>query len=247
MFRKILKYFLLAWSILFILSGFLNLRGNIPSSILAFIFAVFCFWGFKKLTQPPKTEEEKAEIRLKKEEEKKKKTEMKQIIKEHKKQMIEEEKAKHGNIEFEVAGTFLGGRQANISRFFNKKITDKEIEKYGGLSNSDIKTKKNIDKEIYEIPQEYEIVAEYPSELIRFEKEPENEHDKNAIRVMIKGMGTVGYVPKNRNISFAEIIDTKEIKKVVANVSGGNYKLWDGEELETDREDYSIFVTVYYN
>lgn len=247
MFRKISKYFLLAWVFIFSVSGLLAITTDFSSSIIAWIFAGFCFWGFKKLNQPPKTEEEKAEIRLKKEEEKKKKAEMKQLIKEHKKQMIEEEKAKHGNIEFEVAGTFLGGRQANISRFFNKKITDKEIEKYGGLSNSDIKTKKNIDKEIYEIPQEYEIVAEYPSELIRFEKEPENEHDKNAIRVMIKGMGTVGYVPKNRNISFAEIIDTKEIKKVVANVSGGNYKLWDGEELETDREDYSIFVTVYYN
>lgn len=149
-----------------------------------------------------------------------------------------------GKVKFEVAGTFLGGRQANINKFFNRKIENKEIEKYGGLTNSDIKTKKNIDKEIYEIPQEYEIIAEYPSELIRFEKEPENEHDKNAIRVMIKGMGTVGYVPKDRNISFAEIIDTKEIKKVVANVSGGNYKLWDGEELETDREDYTILITV---
>lgn len=73
MFRKISKYFLLAWAFIFGVSGLLTITTDFSSSIIAWIFAGFCFWGFKKLNQPPKTEEEKAEIRLKKEEEKRKK------------------------------------------------------------------------------------------------------------------------------------------------------------------------------
>ena len=83
-------------------------------------------------------------------------------------------------LKFQVAGTFLGGRQANISKFFFKKIEKKEIISYDGLTDSEIKTKENTDIEIYEIPQDYEIKSNYSDGLIKFEKEPENEYDKNA-------------------------------------------------------------------
>lgn len=153
---------------------------------------------------------------------------------------------KQKTLKFQVAGTFLGGRQANISKFFFKKIENKEIISYEGLTNSEIKTRENIDIEIYEIPQDYEIKSNYSDGLIRFEKEPENEYDKNAIRVIIKGMGTVGYVPKNINISFGKILENKEIKDITANLSGGEYKLWNGKRLESDREDYSVTITISY-
>lgn len=159
---------------------------------------------------------------------------------------------KNGNIvanktlKFQVAGIFLGGRQANISKFFFKKIENKEIISYEGLTDSEIKTKKYLDEEIYEIPQDYEIVSEYSNGLIKFEKEPENEYDKNAIRVMIKGMGTVGYVPKSINVSFAKILENGEIKQVIANLSGGEYKLWNGKKLKSDRDDYSVTITISY-
>lgn len=153
---------------------------------------------------------------------------------------------KQKTLKFQVAGTFLGGRQANISKFFFKKIENKEIISYEGLTNSEIKTRENIDIEIYEIPQDYEIKSNYSDGLIKFEKEPENEYDKNAIRVIIKGMGTVGYVPKNINISFGKILENKEIKDITANLSGGEYKLWNGKRLESDREDYSVTITISY-
>lgn len=153
---------------------------------------------------------------------------------------------KQKTLKFQVAGTFLGGRQANISKFFFKKIENKEIISYEGLTDSEIKTRKNIDIEIYEIPQDYEIKSNYSDGLIRFEKEPENEYDKNAIRVIIKGMGTVGYIPKNINISFGKILENEEIKDITANLSGGEYKLWNGKRLESDREDYSVTLTINY-
>ena len=153
---------------------------------------------------------------------------------------------KQKTLKFQVAGTFLGGRQANISKFFFKKIENKEIISYEGLTDSEIKTRENIDIEIYEIPQDYEIKSNYSDGLIRFEKEPENEYDKNAIRVIIKGMGTVGYIPKNINISFGKILENEEIKDITANLSGGEYKLWNGKRLESDREDYSVTLTINY-
>ena len=153
---------------------------------------------------------------------------------------------KQKTLKFQVAGTFLGGRQANISKFFFKKIENKEIISYEGLTNSEIKTRENIDIEIYEIPQDYEIKSNYSDGLIKFEKEPENEYDKNAIRVIIKGMGTVGYIPKNINISFGKILENEEIKDITANLSGGEYKLWNGKRLESDREDYSVTITISY-
>lgn len=153
---------------------------------------------------------------------------------------------KQKTLKFQVAGTFLGGKQANISKFFFKKIENKEIISYEGLTDSEIKTRKNIDIEIYEIPQDYEIKSNYSDGLIRFEKEPENEYDKNAIRVIIKGMGTVGYIPKNINISFGKILENEEIKDITANLSGGEYKLWNGKRLESDREDYSVTLTINY-
>jgi len=153
---------------------------------------------------------------------------------------------KQKTLKFQIAGTFLGGRQANISKFFFKKIENKEIISYEGLTDSKIKTRENIDIEIYEIPQDYEIKSNYSDGLIRFEKEPENEYDKNAIRVIIKGMGTVGYIPKNINISFGKILENEEIKDITANLSGGEYKLWNGKRLESDREDYSVTLTINY-
>ena len=59
-------------------------------------------------------------------------------------------------------------------------------------------------------------------------------------------MGTVGYVPKNINISFGKILENKEIKDITANLSGGEYKLWNGKRLESDREDYSVTITISY-
>ena len=157
-----------------------------------------------------------------------------------------EVKEKKKNFKFEVAGTFLGGRQANILKYFSKKIENKELILFENLKDSEIKTKKYLDEEIYEIPQNYEIKSNMADGLIKFVKEPNNEYDKNAIKVMIKGMGTVGYVPKNINVFFAKILENNEIKEVTATICGGEYKLWNGKRLKNDRDDYSVTITINY-
>ncbi|MCF0163600.1 MAG: hypothetical protein HUJ88_13665 [Fusobacterium necrophorum] len=246
MFRKISKYFLLAWAFIFSVSGLLAITTDFSSSIIAWIFAGFCFWGFKKLNQPPKTEEEKAEIRLKKEEEKKKKAEMKQLIKEHKKQMIEEEKAKHGNIEFEVAGTFVEERQKLIKKFIKDEIKNEMIEAYGGLSTKEIKEKyEGI--EVYEIPEGHIWKGSYKNNgYIKIEKEPDNEYDKNAVKIILEEYGRIGYVPKNQNVEVAKILEEKENISFKMEITGGKYKLWDGDEMETDEEEYGINIKLVY-
>lgn len=246
MFRKISKYFLLAWAFIFGVSGLLAITTDFSSSIIVWIFAGLCFWGFKKLSQPPKTEEEKAEIRLKKEEEKKKKTEMKQLIKEHKKQMIEEEKAKHGSIEFEVAGTFVEERQKLIKKFIKDEIKNGMIEAYGGLSTKKIKEKyEGI--EVYEIPEGHIWKEFYKNNgYIKIEREPDNEYDKNAVKIVLKEYGRIGYVPKSQNVEVAKILEEKENISFKMEITGGKYKLWDGDEMETDEEDYEISITLVY-
>lgn len=117
---------------------------------------------------------------------------------------------------------------------------------FENLKDSEIKSKKYLDEEIYEIPQNYEIKSNITDGLIKFVKEPNNEYDKNAIKVMIKGMGTVGYVPKNINVSFAKILENNEIKEVIATICGGEYKLWNGKKLKNDRDDYSVTITINY-
>lgn len=246
MFRKISKYFLLAWAFIFGVSGLLAITTDFSSSIIVWIFAGLCFWGFKKLNRPPKTEEEKAEIRLKKEEEKKKKAEMKQLIKEHKKQMIEEEKAKHGNIEFEVAGTFVEERQKLIKKFIKDEIKNEMIEAYGGLSTKEIKEKyEGI--EVYEIPEGHNWKGSYKNNgYIKIEKEPDNEYDKNAVKIILEEYGRIGYVPKNQNVEVAKILEEKENISFKMEITGGKYKLWDGDEMETDEEEYGINIKLVY-
>ncbi|MDK4479967.1 HIRAN domain-containing protein [Fusobacterium necrophorum] len=246
MFRKISKYFLLAWAFIFGVSGLLAITTDFSSSIIVWIFAGLCFWGFKKLNRPPKTEEEKAEIRLKKEEEKKKKAEMKQLIKEHKKQMIEEEKAKHGNIEFEVAGTFVEERQKLIKKFIKDEIKNEMIEAYGGLSTKEIKEKyEGI--EVYEIPEGHIWKGSYKNNgYIKIEKEPDNEYDKNAVKIILEEYGRIGYVPKNQNVEVAKILEEKENISFKMEITGGKYKLWDGDEMETDEEEYGINIKLVY-
>lgn len=220
MFKKVLKYLFLAMTIIFGILTIVAFSDSILFRIIMLVITFIFFFFFSVFNTKNSTITP---------------------------QEIEKNSTdKCRTIQFQVAGTFLGGRQSNISKFFLKKIENKEIITYEGLTNLEIKTKENIDIEIYEIPQNYEIKSNYSDGLIRFEKEPENEYDKNAIKVMIKGMGTIGYVPKNKNILFGKILEAQELKQVTANILGGEYKLWNGKTLKNDRDDYSVTITINY-
>lgn len=77
----------------------------------------------------------------------------------------------------------------------------------------------------------------YDTAKISVEKEPDNEHDKNAIRVAVDGL-TIGHIQKRDCRRVAELLASGRIRKVYCNVNGGAYKYVseneDGKyELET--------------
>lgn len=77
--------------------------------------------------------------------------------------------------------------------------------------------------------------------------DPENEHDKNAIKVIIAGT-FVGFVPAVSAVEVGEIISTKKVKSVTAFIEGGPFKKYnsDTEEIEKGENVYSGIVTVEF-
>lgn len=129
-------------------------------------------------------------------------------------------KTKKKTMSFEVAGTFKKNCQNRINRFFLNLFDLGKIKRYEGLSPKEMK-KDYRGLEIYEMPQDYKITGNN----INFIPEPKNEFDKNAIVVSLKDIGMVGYVPKNLNIQFKEIIKLKKIYDIYAKLSQKNFIL----------------------
>ena len=76
--------------------------------------------------------------------------------------------------------------------------------------------------------------------------EPTNEHDKNAVMVMIAGE-KVGYISREYSVHVKELLETKEIKYISAGIHGGQYKVVDDEKNMTKEENQlEIFLTIAY-
>lgn len=147
-------------------------------------------------------------------------------------------------IEFEVAGTFVKEIQLKIDKYFKKMFADGKIKRYEGLSPKEIKKEKN--SEIYEMPQSYK----FTNDKIKFIDEPQNEYDKNAIRIELNDIGKIGYVPKKINVELKEIFKAKKIFELNAYIDGGKYKkvYEDGsvEEISRDYSEYKVVVIVKF-
>lgn len=137
-------------------------------------------------------------------------------------------KVKKKNIEddlfefnFNITGSFLEDIQDNIYYYSVYRFAG---NLYSGLTDVQIKKEKLLNKKIYETPK-YNIKLAYNTDVV-FIKEKENIYDNKAIKVKINGIGTVGYVSKKSNEELANIIDNKEIKEIIATVSGGKYKIF---------------------
>ena len=78
-------------------------------------------------------------------------------------------------------------------------------------------------------------VSEYdfPKCVAEFEFEPTNEHDPNAIKVLIKGIH-VGYVKKGSCARIRNLINQDKIKSISATIKGGNYKSLFTSEIFVD-------------
>ncbi len=57
--------------------------------------------------------------------------------------------------------------------------------------------------------------------MVRLEKEPDNEHDAEAIMVKIKGLGKVGYVANSPYTVIGESISAGRLYDKIRNVASG--------------------------
>ena len=142
---------------------------------------------------------------------------------------------------FNITGSFLEDIQDNIYYYSVYRFANKL---YSGLSDVQIKKEKLLNKKIYETPK-YNIKLAYNTDVV-FIKEKENIHDNKAIKVKINGIGTVGYVSKKSNEELANIIDNKEIKEIIATVSGGKYKIFYSIVVNEFVEKYKIKMLIKY-
>ena len=144
-------------------------------------------------------------------------------------------------MQFEVAGTFIEARQKVIKDFVKNEIKE-GMKAYDGLTTKEIKTQRYKNIEIYEVPED----KKWDKDYFRLEKEPDNEYDKNAIKVILNDFSKIGYIPKEKTLQVGKLIDDNKILSMYFSITGGKYKLWDGEDLETDEEEYSIALTINY-
>ena len=147
----------------------------------------------------------------------------------------------HGTLQFEVAGTFVEARQKVIKDFVKNEIKE-GMKAYDGLTTKEIKTQRYENIEIYEVPED----EKWDKDYFRLEKEPYNEYDKNAIKVILNDFSKIGYIPKEKTLQVGKLIDDNKILSMHFSITGGKYKLWDGEDLETDEEEYSVTLTINY-
>ena len=147
----------------------------------------------------------------------------------------------HGTLQFEIAGTFVEARQKVIKNFVKNEIKE-GMKTYDGLTTKEIKTQRYENIEIYEVPED----EKWDKSYFRLEKEPDNEYDKNAIKVILNDLSKIGYIPKERTLQVGKLIDDNKILSMYFSITGGKYKLWDGEDLETDEEEYSVILTINY-
>lgn len=85
----------------------------------------------------------------------------------------------------------------------------------------------------------------HESNTIELIPEPDNPYDKNAIKVIHKEMGDIGYIPKKDNVNLANFINSYSGNvRYSIDFEGGKYKYYDGEKIITDWKPYGIRIYV---
>lgn len=85
----------------------------------------------------------------------------------------------------------------------------------------------------------------HESNTIELIPEPDNPYDKNAIKVIHKEMGDIGYIPRKDNVNLANFINSYSGNvRYSIDFEGGKYKYYDGEKIITDRKPYGIRIYV---
>ena len=86
----------------------------------------------------------------------------------------------------------------------------------------------------------------YIHKPVKLVPEPKNEHDKNAIMVIIAGEH-VGYVPSELCSHVKKILNKHEIKYISAFISGGQYKVvLPNGDMNKDDQYLTVKVRIAY-
>lgn len=78
----------------------------------------------------------------------------------------------------------------------------------------------------------------------RFEKDPKNQHDKNAIKIIASSGLTVcciGYIPQESNVKFAKLMKENKIYNVNLSIVGGPRKIISKNE-DVVNDDMRFYV-----
>lgn len=86
----------------------------------------------------------------------------------------------------------------------------------------------------------------YINKPVKLEREPKNEHDRNAVAIIIAGE-KVGYISREENVHVAEILAQHEIKSLSAFIGGGKYKIVsDDGSVHEFHVDHTVNVKIKY-
>ncbi|HFK1746058.1 TPA: HIRAN domain-containing protein [Bacillus cereus] len=135
---------------------------------------------------------------------------------------------------FNVAGvTFDNDKgkdiQSLLKRIARAIAKEYNIESYGGYTNKEL-------LEMWVEASEFEDV-EF-GDYISFVKDPDNEFDKNAIKVIVNLDNKefhIGHVPKKQNVEIGKLLDSESITSISANFVGGKTKSVDYDD-EKDKD-----------
>ena len=151
------------------------------------------------------------------------------------------------SITFSVAGVTMKNEdnkdvQALIRKNARQHLTDIGFKTYGGY------TKREIIEDGMEV-FEFEDVTLY-KEDIRFEEEPSNPYDPNAIKVYLTFVEGeehhFGYVPKNMTAAVKETL-AKDVRRMNAQVVGGKLKKADYDEVVIDDSlSLGVKIEIHY-
>lgn len=86
----------------------------------------------------------------------------------------------------------------------------------------------------------------YINKPVKLVPEPQNKHDKNAIKVIISGK-TVGYISREDNRKVKRILTQHDVKFISSFISGGPYKVVsENGDAVTVEKQLSIHVKIGY-
>ena len=84
----------------------------------------------------------------------------------------------------------------------------------------------------------------YPKRIKRFEKDDKNEHDKNAVKIIVDNT-QIGYIPSERAYKFRKLMDEKRIYNINLKISGGEYIKKSDKSKEYYKSSVNCYVKMY--